>query len=324
MTGCRERCAFQPTYFAILHEKLKQFYPLRGIRNSLNVKMATKKEPLESKIRDWLNEQGYPLEMLVARSFQERGFTVIQSEFYTDPDTGESREIDVVASKLTVVGRINIRVTLVIECKLSKDKPWVLFTSQSIALGDRARIVQRAASKLGDNLLKILSGYKDYKKISSLYIFDIPTFPAYSLTQAFTTGQDVCYKAATSAAKAAYAKAIEFDNRKPTLPTLGRRRSPAQVLFPILVVDGKLFDCHLEENSQITVSEINSGVLIWRNPLVKSPHTIIHVVSLPALSNFCDETVKSIDFIFQVCQTDLKVEIGRITEAPIPPPIRSL
>lgn len=282
--------------------------------------MVKKEELIETKIRKWLNEQGYPLEMVVARSFQQRGFRVIQSDFYTDPDTGESREIDVVATRSTVVEGIGVRVTFVIECKLSKDKPWVLFTSQSIQLGDRARIVQRAASKFGANLLRILSRYKDYKTISSLYIFAIPTLPAYSLTQAFTTGQDVCYKAATSVAKAAYAKATEFDNRipSPILPSF------AEIVLPIIVVDGKLFDCHLEENSQINATEINSGVLIWRNPLVKSPHTIIHVVSVPALAGFCDETVKSIDFIVKVCQTDLKSEVGTIKNLrTLPPPLRS-
>jgi Holliday junction resolvase-like predicted endonuclease len=278
--------------------------------------MVTRDEGLENRLTDWLNKQGYPLEMLVARLFQQKGFRVQQSEFYADQDTGESREIDVVASKSALVQGITIRVTLAIECKLSKDKPWILFTSQSIRLSEKARIVQRAASGLGSNLLRILLDYKDYKAISSLNIFDIPTFPCYSLTQAFTTSQDVCYKAATSVAKAAYAKATEFDYKEPHSGIINLNF--AHIVLPILVVDGKLFDCHLEENSQISVFEINFGVLIWRNPLVKSPHTIIHVVSVPALGGFCDETAKSIDFILQLCKTDLEQQIAKIRERPPP------
>ena len=54
-------------------------------------------EDLVQKIRNWLDTQGYPLEMKVARCFQKAGFRVSSSEYYLDPDERKPREIDVIA-----------------------------------------------------------------------------------------------------------------------------------------------------------------------------------------------------------------------------------
>jgi len=57
----------------------------------------TAKDDLKTKVEKWLNEQGYPLEMRVASVLQQGGFRVVQSEYFSDPETGDSRELDIVA-----------------------------------------------------------------------------------------------------------------------------------------------------------------------------------------------------------------------------------
>ena len=47
------------------------------------------------KVRNWLETQGYTLEMRAASAFRAIGFDVRQSSHYDDPETGKSREIDV-------------------------------------------------------------------------------------------------------------------------------------------------------------------------------------------------------------------------------------
>jgi len=84
---------------------------------------------LKAKLRDWLRTQGYPLEMAVASAFRRNGLLVAQSEYYRDPDTHLPREIDVVVYRDSQLGNYALRLMLVVECKASKDKPWVLFTS---------------------------------------------------------------------------------------------------------------------------------------------------------------------------------------------------
>jgi hypothetical protein len=52
---------------------------------------------MEQQIRDWLQNQGYPLEMRTAANYTNAGFRVVQSSYYQDPESSDWREIDVVA-----------------------------------------------------------------------------------------------------------------------------------------------------------------------------------------------------------------------------------
>jgi hypothetical protein len=73
------------------------------------------------KVKEWLEKQGFLLEMKTAAAFRDAGFEVRQSSHYVDPDTGKSREIDVLARDPDFLGIVDIQFT--IECKASK-KPW--------------------------------------------------------------------------------------------------------------------------------------------------------------------------------------------------------
>jgi hypothetical protein len=61
-------------------------------------------EDLSGKVSEWIEGQGYPLEMTVAKTFEQNRFEVIQSEYYKDPESGDCREIDVVASVTKEIG----------------------------------------------------------------------------------------------------------------------------------------------------------------------------------------------------------------------------
>jgi len=106
--------------------------------------MQNREPSIEEKLHTWLEAQGYPLEMRVAKAFQIAGARVIQSEYYTDPSTEESREIDVVADWQTRIDNLLVRVSFVIECKSSKDKPWILFVSPNVRLAAPARVIVAA------------------------------------------------------------------------------------------------------------------------------------------------------------------------------------
>lgn len=242
---------------------------------------------LETKLLSWLDTQGYPLEMRVARAFQRTGFRVIQSDYYTDNESGDSREIDVLASLQERDDNLLVRVTIVAECKSSKDKPWILFSSKECTLAKPARVAQRAASSLGRRVLLQLA---QEDQVQTLPIFAVPEVPAYGLTQAFTSGHDVCYGAATAVADAAAAIAAEASQQQ------RRGLRPLEVLefvFPVVVTEARLFSATLESDSSIAINEIQSSVLLWRNPLVGLPHTIIHVVSLGALDEFVSDALAS-------------------------------
>ena len=164
---------------------------------------------LNDKLMNWLNEQGYPLEMATAQLFRQHGFRAFQSDYYTDPESNTQREIDVFAYRQKQVEDAELRVSFSVECKNAKDKPWVMFSSEDLELAPPARVVQRAASKLAMHFLRLLSHHETIQKAP---LFSLPRRPGYGVTQAFSNGQDIPFAACVGAAKSAIAKAIVFDS----------------------------------------------------------------------------------------------------------------
>ena len=127
--------------------------------------MSPNRESLERRVAKWLDGQGYPLEMLVGQAFRKAGFFVVQSDYYPDPETGKPREIDVCAHIQRDSHGILAGVVYTIECKLARDKPWVLFTSADIQLAGLARVT--AVNGIWDVALVILVSSVTSKVISS-------------------------------------------------------------------------------------------------------------------------------------------------------------
>jgi len=227
---------------------------------------------MKEKVFEWIQKQGYPLEMFVAQTLDKQNFTTLQSEYYYDEESENNREIDVVGIiRKEIAGRW-VRINLIVECKVSKDKPWIVFSSSSGGLAPPARIAQRAGSMSGQYLLMKIAGEK---KLQALSIFQIPNRSGYSLTQAFTTGNDVAYNACVSLSKAT--RGLFHDDQ-------GRSDSKyIDIAFPLVVVDGYLFESFLNDEGNLEVLQIESGLLVWRNDLVGQPHTLIHIVAKTGL-----------------------------------------
>lgn len=255
----------------------------------------TNKDSLKTKISKWLHQQGYPLEMWVASTVQKVGFRTVQSEYFRDPETGDPREVDVLAALQEQFPDVLFRISLLIECKLSSDKPWLLFTSKRIRLAGPARVAQRAANQLGRMYLDRVARQKD---VQSIPIFSLPERPAYGVTQAFTTGRDVCHSAVTSVSKAAFSMVARLDEakemRQKNLRFRLRYPNIISIILPVVVVDGQLFEVYLDDQMDTVVNEINSGTLLWRNPIVGMPHTIIRIISSAKFEKFAAESLKSI------------------------------
>ncbi len=83
-----------------------------------------------SKVLEWLDKTGYPLELRTGRACEEAGWSVSYSSWYTDSQTAKPRELDV--SALTWVhtpAGESVGFGFLIECKSGIDKPWVGFHS---------------------------------------------------------------------------------------------------------------------------------------------------------------------------------------------------
>lgn len=248
---------------------------------------------LETKITKWLDEQGYPLEMRVARAFHQAGFRVLQSDFYEDPKTQVQREIDVVASISRKFDKHPLRLEFVVECKSSKDKPWIMFCANNQRLAAPARVVQRIASEIGRSLLFDLCQRED---IQSLDLFEVTNPPAYGVTQAFTKGLDVTYAALAGAAAAAVAKTEEANNYPSFLTPL------TNIVFPVVVTEGKLFTAVLQDDSSISLSEVRQGKLLWRNQVAGDPHTVVNLVADTKIETFTRRMFAAAVKIFSLCE----------------------
>lgn len=267
---------------------------------------------LKGKITCWLNEQGYPLEMRIAATLQGQGFRVIQSEYFADPESGDAREIDVVALKQEDINNVLFRISLLIECKRSTDKPWLLFTSNQTHLSNRARVAQRAANSLGRHYLKELS---EIDTIHNLPIFTLPQRAAYGVTQAFTAGKDIPYSAVTSVSKATLSAVMQLEemkekDKKKILPFF-RPIVICALLFPVVVVEGQLFEVFLNDSTNMEINNLDNGTLIWRNPIIGMPHTIINIVTYSGFNDFSNNISLSISELFRLSGSTLSEHMMR-------------
>lgn len=257
--------------------------------------MSNGSHSMESKVHEWLTSQGYPLEMYVARTFNQSGFRVVQSDYFEDTESGDSREIDVNAFAQESVGDVLLRITFAIECKVTPSKPWVLFT-QRRQLGDPARVAQRGCSKIGRKLVKTLA---HNATVQALPLFQIPERPAYGITQAFTTGNDVAYVAAMSVSKAAGGQ-IRSANKHSSIG-----HPMCLLVFPVIVVDGQLVEAYLRDDGEMTVAAIDSGVLIWRNPVMHNLHNIITIIRRDCVESFATTMRESCATVFDVARNTI-------------------
>jgi hypothetical protein len=255
---------------------------------------------IEVKVREWLEKSGYPLEMQVAREFRRAQFRVSQAQFYLDPESHQYREIDVVASRSeSVDGRI-IQIQFVVECKVSRDRPWMMFVGEDRPrehFNPVSRIMFGPCNKAGVVLRGVLSSAKDLHGLP-LFMDDRQT--AYGVVQAFKDGrEDASFAAVMQVGKAATVLANEplFGGLN-----LGLKKTPATIAFPVIVLDGRLFEAGLDQSGQVVVKETYQCTLVNRNPQLGAALALIPVVAKEALADFVAGTATTCNEILRWCK----------------------
>lgn len=224
---------------------------------------------MNNKIKEWLEKQGYPLEMKVAKELKHAGFASTQSHFYKDLETSKHREIDVVASYTFSNNRNEINFQFVIECKNNKDKPWVAFSDKLTKPSFETYITRRPASKIGSKYLEHL---KSLDEVRSKELFKVPSSFAYNVTEAFETNSDKVYTALMSVINA-----IKY--RRERVNTETKFNNLCEIYFPVIVIGGKLFDCYLNDENENTVEEIGHKYLLWRNNILDTNAIVVEITT---------------------------------------------
>src|SRR5690349_16372918 len=99
----------------------------------------------EERVKSWVKTQGYPLEMRVAEILRSSGAFWDHGRVYDDPMTGKFREIDLVGY-FDFWEKPEFCVHLVFECKHSKDKPWILFSTSGPMFTKEAYVASMPAT----------------------------------------------------------------------------------------------------------------------------------------------------------------------------------
>ena len=224
------------------------------------------------KVRDWLKMQGYPLEMRTASAFRRAGFEIRQSSYYLDPETGNPREIDVLAMDPDFLGVVGI--SFVVECKATKG-PWVLLCSTDV-IGFNRLFAFAVTSK--DGRAALSDHFEElHKKLAWLRKDDLT---GYAIRQAFSQN-DVAYAAAMGVAKASDNHVREFARK-------------FGFAFPVIVIDGPLIRCSLDENDQVHLEETDQGEFLFHGA-TKGISTCIRVVTAASLPAFAMEAKQVAD-----------------------------
>lgn len=71
---------------------------------------------------------GFPLEHRTAVAFSSRGWSVVSNKYYVDDNSGEVREIDMIAYKAVLAGHVTVYSAIVVSCKKTAENTWVFMT----------------------------------------------------------------------------------------------------------------------------------------------------------------------------------------------------
>jgi len=243
--------------------------------------MTSPPDDLNNRLMNWLEGQGYLFEMAVARHFQKAGFAVSLGDPYTDFDTHLEREIDVSAHRRSdPERRAVLTVTMRVECKSSRDKPWVVFHSGSepnpifpfqFVCSSACRLFLVDAFKSDE-----LRGH-----LSSSPLLNPPT-TGYGLVQGFKDQQDVAHAAFFGSAKASVDLVSRYDAPEIVVPFLDGPYN-AGIAFPAILIDAPLFECFLSGEGEPSLETVDISWVAWRasNPIHGT--AVVPIVTLSAI-----------------------------------------
>jgi len=227
--------------------------------------MATSGEPLEKKILDWLSEHGYPFEMRIASSLTASDFRVTQSHYYTDFESGQPREIDVIGRLYSFVEPENyiaiaeLETFVAVECKSSAN-PWVVFCETKSSAWDMQQVVCNGA---GSELLR-----RNRSSISKTELYRYASKAGHGVAQVLGGNADVPYAAIMSALKAAEAHARDARMAEVRMADGGRYSDICECsqIIPAVAITAPLFECNLAEGGVPILREVDHSAVAFRYP----------------------------------------------------------
>lgn len=245
--------------------------------------MPDDKPSLDEKIVQWLGKEGYRLEYLAQRAFDQAGLTAVLGNFVNNAE-GKPREIDVTASRFLRMQAPIVAVKVLCECKYSQELPWVLLTS-----GLRADLfADWASTPKSPNLTNYnakIHEYADLLKHTWHYAEGQPF--GHSIVQALKKdNRDHAFDALQKVANACW-DYVEGPPRAGVDAYL--------IALPCMVVEAPLYFAHYDYGANdFRVNRIPYGRLSWAGCRGGTVVDVIHVDSLPDYAKAVTRTIDAL------------------------------
>jgi hypothetical protein len=240
---------------------------------------------LLEKLNNWINSEGIPLEYYAASVFTQNRFRVFQGDYVKDK--AAAREVDVLAFKDYENKEGLLRICNVIECKWTKDKPWIVFTSPTAHIANSACIAQTLGSKVGSSLLWHVAGEPD---LYNLTLFESKKSSGFSGRQAFSKDNDLFYNMVQSIINKTFLSVKEYDNY------IQDPFNYIAIGFPVIVIDGLLFESNYI-NDNIELSEVKFSKIHWRGSSNWKLHATVTVVTKDYLPTYVSIIASEFDVL---------------------------
>lgn len=247
------------------------------------------KKELSEKIKSWINKEGYPFEMTVARIFRKHNLQVYESSYYLDSETGKYREIDLLVYYVRhLSGNRVFNVKFIIECKYAP-QPWLLFDSPDGAYKNLTIDYLIKGNTSGQEFLRQFGSYDKTSTEGNLFIYDSNI--GYGLIETMKNKNegriDLAYKSVDAAFKVVE---HEIDKNK-------ENHHVCELYIPIVVIKGKLFKCSQDDKEETHVNEINHANLLWKKKLDTLGFGFINIVTIDHLDDLIHKLIKDIKYI---------------------------
>jgi hypothetical protein len=253
-------------------------------------------QTLQEKVHDWLNGQGYPLEFRTTHSFSKAGFSCLQGTYAYDIGSEVSREVDVLARiDAQFDDRKHLFAHSIIECKYTRDHPWVTFASSASSMAPTACIAQSIANGLGQAVMHCLASDESLWELDLFKFRRIGSFGG--CVALASSNKDAFYSSIQSVVSKVLSLRAEDDRlgSKDIFPSYGT------FFFPVIVIDGQLFESfYNRETSAVELHEVGKTRVYWRG-MAHSGFQIVPVdiVTVGALDEFAQIQSREIEIFLR-------------------------
>lgn len=232
-----------------------------------------------------INKTGFPLELRVSKFLQDNGYRVANNLYYIDQDEGKGREVDMRALKnyKYKAGEKThfIRHCLLIECKRSAKKPWVVFSSPQSVYDRRFFYLQCRGVK--KDIKWVNTGVP--KKMGEIHPFSSHERRGRSFFEPFKNieGGGNIYKSLITSVKAAIAMRNNAFG--------ARAKGNVCIYYPVIIFDGKLYEAYLDDKNKINTQEVDSVIVsfYYESPKYEDERFLVPIMTERYLPTFCSD-----------------------------------